>query len=655
MATVLVVDDLAASREVARAALDQAGHRVIEAADGRNALTLLTEDHPDLVVTDVLMPGMDGYGLVRELRADPATAHIPVLFYTAHYRPDEARPLAEAHGVAAVVPKSAGAVVLLAAVAEALQHRPTRLADHLTTGLISQHLDTVNAKLVEKVDSLHESRAQLSTIAELAPVGIVVGVAGGVATYVNPRLTEITLTPAQRLLGTAWLRCVPPRHHDEILHPSTADPAVLRYRGRLQLTTGAPQWLDVVIRHTCDSEGVPAGFVAMIDDVTAVIQAEQDKRAEERQRAGERFDSLARMAGAVAHDFNNLLNVILSFDEFVAEAITATVGTELTPAQAAAVRADLDQINHAGRRAAHLAHQLLTFGGREVVQPTVLDVNAVVQDARALIDSRIGRHVAVSTQLDPNLRRVHADGSQLCQVLLNLAVNARDAMPGGGDLLIRTSNDGRHVHLEVTDAGEGMPPDVVEHAIEPFFTTRPKGHGAGLGLATAYGIVRQAGGELEIASTVGKGTTIHIHLPAIDRPPETPAPPAETCSASARTILLAEDEDGIREVVTRILTTAGYQVLAAANGEEAMALADSHAGTIHAVLTDVVMPRLNGAELGRALCLARPATPILYMSGYAAPLMTDQGLLPAGVTVLSKPFTKAQLLDALRTTLTAAP
>jgi two-component system cell cycle sensor histidine kinase/response regulator CckA len=648
MATVLVVDDLATSREVVRAALDLAGHRVLVAADGPGALTQLSHDHADLVVTDVLMPGMDGYGLVRELRADPATAHIPVLFYTANYLPEEAGPLAEAHGVAGVVPKSAEPLELLTAVADALRHRPETPADDLVPAdLIAQHLDAVNAKLVEKVDSLYESQEQLSTVAELAPVGIVVGDAGAVATYVNPRLAEIAHATAGELLGTGWLRCVPPEHRADILRPSSAAPAVLRYRGHHHLDEDAPQWLDVVIRHTRDSDGAPAGFVAIIDDVTAVIQAE----AEERTRIAEHFDSLARMAGAIAHDFNNLLNVILSFGEFVTEAVTEAAGTEFTAERAAAVRADLERIDKAGRRAAHLAHQLLTFGGREVVQPAVIDVNAVVRNACAMIDSSLGRHVAVTTDLDPGLRRVHADGGQLCQVLLNLARNARDAMPGGGDLTIRTGNRGGHVHIEVADSGEGMPADVAERAFEPFFTTRPKGHGAGLGLATAYGVVRQAGGELAIDSAVGAGTTIHIDLPAIDRPAEPVVPPAEPSSPSLRTILLAEDEDGIREVVTRILTGAGYQVIAAANGEEALALADGHAGPIHAVLTDVVMPRLNGAELGRALRHTRPETPILYMSGYAAPLMTDQGLLPPGVTVLSKPFTKAQLLDAMRAAL----
>jgi CheY-like chemotaxis protein len=291
------------------------------------------------------------------------------------------------------------------------------------------------------------------------------------------------------------------------------------------------------------------------------------------------------------------------------------------------------------------------------MRPTAVDVNAIVREVRDMIDNSIGRHLAVSTDLDQDLRPVRADGPQLCQALLNLAHNARDAMPRGGSLVIRTGracgtdpHDGvAHdlVHIEVIDTGEGMTPEVAQRALEPFFTTRPKGHGTGLGLATAYGIVRQAGGEIDIESTVGVGTTVHIYLPATDQQPAAAVPVTAAETPAGRTILVVDDEDGVREVACRILTGAGYQVLAAANGEEALAVADGHDGTIHAVITDVVMPRMNGAELARALRTRRPTVPVLYMSGYAAPLMTEQGLLEPGVTVLGKPFTRTQLLDAI--------
>jgi PAS domain S-box-containing protein len=660
MATVLIVDDRAASREVVRATLDHGGHQVIEAADGELALALVQERHPDLIIADVLMPGMDGYGFVRELRADPATAGTPVLFYTANYRPEEAGPLAEAYGVATVLPKSASPLELLAAVDDELRRRPPPLTGR-PDALLSQHLHTVNAKLLEKVDSLHESQAQLSTIAELSPVGIAVGTAGAMATYANPRLAEIAGTAASELLGTGWLRCLPAECRADLLAPGPGGGESTRRRGRVRLGDET-RWIDAVIRRTADGDGNLTGFVAVIDDVTSVVAEQLRRRAEEREREveerrqiTERLDSLAHMSGAVAHDFNNLLNVILSFGEFVADAVSTAVGARLTEVQATAIRADLDRIGHAGRRAAHLAHQLLTFGGREVVQPVVVDVNAIVRQVCRMIDGSIGRQVTLRTLLDPGLRRVRIDGKQLGQVLLNLAINARDAMPAGGELAIRTGNapgpDGESVHIEVTDTGEGMAPEVVRRAVEPFFTTRPRGQGTGLGLATAYGIVRQAGGELDIDSTVGRGTTVHIYLPATEEPVSAAGRPPAGPGPTGRTILVVEDEDGVREVAIRILDTAGYTVLAAANGEEALAIAGGFQAPIDAVLTDVVMPRMNGAELADALRATRPETPILYMSGYAAPLMTQQGLLEPGVTVLGKPFTRSQLLDALSTTL----
>jgi two-component system, cell cycle sensor histidine kinase and response regulator CckA len=673
MATVLVVDDSATSREVARATLDHAGHRVIEASNGRDALVLACSTHPELIITDLLMPGLDGYGFVRELRANTATADIPVLFYTANYRPDEARPLAEAYGVATVLAKSAPPDELVSTVDQALRHRPSPNPVDAPGGdsgasLTSRHLHMVHAKLVEKAHALDESKAQLSTVAELSPFGIVVGTAGGMATYVNCRLVQITQIPAEELLGHGWLRCLPRDRWPGVLDPSGPPDDSLRCRGHIQLADGSRRWLDAAIRQVSDREQNRSGFVAMIDDVTAVVAADERRRAEERERdveerrrITERFDSLARLSVAVAHDLNNLLNVILAFDEFLDETVGGAVGTEFTGAQAQAIRGDLARINDAGRRAARLAHQLLAFGGCEIVQPTVIDIADVIRDLRRAVAQSLGPHVAFHTDVATDLHRVHADGGQLCQVLLNLVTNAVDAMPDGGQVLLRAANAsgsgegdgiaGDSVHIEVIDAGTGMAPEVLDHAMEPFFTTKPGGPGAGLGLATAYGIVRQFGGQLSIESAPGHGTTVHLHLPATTESAETVSRDAPSVGSTGRTVLVAEDEHDLREVATRILTSAGYRVLAAGDGEEALAVAEAYDGTIDIVLSDVVMPKMNGRELAEALHGTRPATPVLFMSGYAAPLMTDQGLLEPGVTVLGKPFTKAQLLDLLHTTL----
>lgn len=675
MATVLVVDDRATNREVACATLDHAGHHVIAAAEGHEALAMARTEHPDVILTDMVMPGMDGYEFVHELRADAGTADIPVLFYTANYRPDEVEPLAFAYGVAKVVAKSADPFDLLTAIDDALTERREPRAAERTSGLLADHLRAVNAKLVEKVMALDESETKFDVLADISPVGIALGGPDMLATYANPRLADITATPVGALLGAGWQHCLADGDRDRLRDRGELAADIGPCYGQVVLGDGRARWLNVIVRRLTDGDQRQTGFMAIIDDVTPLVEAERQRHAqarqrerEERERMAQRFDSLARLSGAVAHDFNNMLNIILSFAEFVDDAVAETVGAELTAAHAGAMRHDLRQLTQAGKRAAHLAHQLLTFGGREVVQPTVIDPNTVVGEVCGMVVATAGEQVTLTTVLEPRLRHTRADAAQLCQVLFNLALNARDAMPQGGQLIFRTTNEvyptsdspptalpaGEYVHIAVIDDGDGMPPEVVDRAMEPFFTTKSKGQGTGLGLATAYGIVKQAGGDLTIDSAVGRGTTVDIYLPATDEPLQPGRPATAARAATGQTILLAEDEDGLRAVATRILTNAGYHVLSAANGEEALELARRHDGTIHAALTDVVMPRMNGPELAKALRVQRPGTPVLFMSGFAAPLMTDQGILEPGVTVVGKPFTRDDLLSALNATLAAA-
>jgi PAS domain S-box-containing protein len=672
MATILVVDDRVTNREVARAVLDEGGYDVIEASDGHQALASAKRNHPDVVLTDVLMPGMDGYQFVHDLRNDADTADIPVLFYTANYRTDEAQPLASTFGVSKILSKSADPTELLQAINEALQEGP-EAPIVVEAGFDARHLTTVNTKLLEKVQALDESEARFAAMAEASPVGIAFGDPHGRATYVNPRLGEITHAFTAELLGHGWQRCLSDRHRT-LLHGGPGGTLNIgsdgvRHQEQIFLSDGSSRWLSVLIRDLRNSERAVTGFIAMIDDVTAVVEASERRRAEELEHEREaqrqvmaRFDSLARLAGGVAHDFNNMLNVIMSLDELIEEAVTDASGTLLTEPQAQAILFDVEQIRRAGQRAAHLTHQLLAFGGREIVKPVAIDVNALIKDVCDMIAGTIGRHVTIETALDPRLRHVLADASQLTQILINLAVNARDAMPEGGRLDLRTANihaavegpvqglpAGHYVHVTVADTGHGMSPDVVRQAMEPFFTTKPPGQGSGLGLATSYGAIKQAGGDFVIDSSPGKGTTMHIYLPATDQNLHAEHQIATVSANTGKTILVAEDEDGLRDAVTRHLRRAGYQVLDAPNGREALHTAERHGDSIDALLTDVVMPVMNGRELAEALQHSRPEIPVLYMSGYAAPLMTAQGVLPQGVTVLSKPFTRSELLQALDT------
>jgi CheY-like chemotaxis protein len=355
--------------------------------------------------------------------------------------------------------------------------------------------------------------------------------------------------------------------------------------------------------------------------------------------------------------------VILNYASFVEEELTAAAARPGGQAWVS-VGQDVQQIRRAAERATNLTHQLLAFGRREVVQPRVLTLNDVVVEVEQLLRRTLGEHIELVTALTGDLWPVLADPGQLEQVLVNLAVNARDAMSQGGTLTIDTANlivddeyasqrhglkTGRHVRLRVSDTGAGMPKHVLDRVFEPFFTTKPKGEGTGLGLATIYGIVTQADGQAQIYSEPGLGTTFTALLPATDQTP-VPAEAATTHihSRGGETVLIVEDEDAMREVTRRILARNGYQVITATSGAEALQLAARQDQEIHLLITDVIMPQMLGREVADRIRATRPAIRTLYMSGYAHPVLASQGTLEPGVILLEKPFTEPGLLDKIK-------
>jgi signal transduction histidine kinase len=390
----------------------------------------------------------------------------------------------------------------------------------------------------------------------------------------------------------------------------------------------------------------------------ALLWAQQEKSQEQLAQA-QRLESLGQLAGGVAHDFNNLLAVILNYTAFAAEELAAVTESDWAE-RCESARGDLEQISRAGQRAAGLTRQLLAFARREVVQPRVLDLDTVITAVEEMLRRTLGEHVELVTSLAGDLQPVLADPGQLEQVLVNLAVNARDAMPGGGTLTMDTSNitvdaesiaggskapPGQNVRLRVSDTGTGMPPDVIEHAFEPFFTTKKDGGGTGLGLATVYGILTQADGHIHIYSDPGGGTTFSIMLPATSQA-VTPkaAEMAYQRTPRGETVLVVEDEAALREVTRRILARNGYRVITAASGPEALDIARDHQGEIHLLVTDVVMPHMLGKEVAERMRLIKPETEVLYMSGYARPVLASQGRLEPGMALVEKPFSAADLL-----------
>ncbi|MGH7418125.1 MAG: ATP-binding protein, partial [Candidatus Rokuibacteriota bacterium] len=326
----------------------------------------------------------------------------------------------------------------------------------------------------------------------------------------------------------------------------------------------------------------------------------------------------------------------------------------------ATTREEIEIIRDAALRAQELIRQLLAFSARQVLQPAIIDLNALVKNLGRMLRRLIGEDLALATELAPDLGAVRVDPGQVEQVLVNLAVNARDAMPDGGRLTIRTANvdvaeagerpSGPYVLVEVADTGIGMDPGTLTRVFEPFFTTKERGKGTGLGLATVYGIVRQSGGRIAVSSTAGAGTTFRIHLPRVDAPVEAAREvvPVSAPAAGTETILVAEDEQMVRVLMRKVLEQAGYTVLLASGGAEALQLAERHAGPIHLLVTDVVMPGMNGRELARRLVERRPETNVLYISGYADDAVERHGVLDPGTAFMQKPFSPSALARRVR-------
>jgi PAS domain S-box-containing protein len=374
--------------------------------------------------------------------------------------------------------------------------------------------------------------------------------------------------------------------------------------------------------------------ISTFDDVTERV------RLEEQLRQAQKMEAVGALAGGVAHDFNNILTVILSLGAVMGDALPKDTQ----------VRADLEELLATARRAEGLTRQILAFARRHVSDPVDLDLNATVAGATRLLERLIGEHIAVKLSLAPAIPCVHADPRLLEQILMNLAVNARDAMPGGGTLAISTfalpptpGGAGR-VELVVRDTGKGMDAETRARAFEPFFTTKPPGRGTGLGLAVVHGIVQQCGGTVSLDSAVGRGTVIRIVLPTCAGPAapvEAAAPTPLPVPAPGRTILLVEDEERVRRIAARCLERVGYRVLPVADGEDALRLAAS-AGRIDLLLTDVVMPGLSGPRLAEKLCSARPGLPVLFMTGFSGE-PSETLAMPPG-SLLRKPFTPETLV-----------
>jgi two-component system, cell cycle sensor histidine kinase and response regulator CckA len=423
----------------------------------------------------------------------------------------------------------------------------------------------------------------------------------------------------------------------------------LRYRHK----DGSWRWIEALGTNLLDDASVQ-GVVINYRDMT------EQRRLQEQLIQAQKMEAVGAVAGGVAHDFNNLLTAILGYSDMILE----------KAAPNSALHRYSMQIKQAGERAASLTRQLLAFSRLQVMAPKVLDLNAVLSEMSRMLRRVIGENIRLNVVTVPALGRVKADPSQIEQVIINLAVNARDAMPQGGELTIRTANEaigesvaedkimvrsGAYILLEVSDTGYGMDSETRARAFEPFFTTKERGKGTGLGLSTVYGIVKQSGGYIWLSSEPGKGASFKIYLPSVNEAVSTAkAPEASACDpGGAETILLVEDENAVRALLRRVLRSKGYRVLEAVRGEEAVAICQSYQERIDLILTDIVMPKMSGHDLAHHASSLHPESKLLYMTGYAGAKIGSARLLDMGAQFIQKPFSADTLTQKIRAVLDA--
>ena len=498
---------------------------------------------------------------------------------------------------------------------------------------VGASLDLTERKLVE------EGRAQLAAVLDATPDLVAVTDAIDRVLYLNRAARALFAIDDGADLTDVRLRHYRPQWAAKLVS-ETGLPAARRdgtWRGETAFFDRHGREIpfsQIVIRH----QG-PDGGVEYLSTIARDISKEKELEAQFLQ--AQKMEAIGRLAGGVAHDFNNLLSIILN---------AAALAKRNLPGDHPSLP-DLDDITLAGDRAADLTRRMLTFSRKQVLRPQVVDVNDVLRGMAPMLRRLVREHIDQESRLDPELAPIHADPNHLEQAIMNLVVNACDAMPRGGRLTIETRNvQSSQVTLSVSDTGVGMDAATKARLFEPFFTTKPAGKGTGLGLSMVFGIVKQSGGDIGVQSEPGRGTTFQLFFPRANGVPRAapPAAPEPASRANAEVVLLVEDEAQLRKLVAQVLRQSGYEVLVAEGPREALEMARERVGAINLLLTDVVMPNMSGPELAEQLCEARPQTRVLYMSGYAESGVADGGFLRPEVQLLAKPFTFEQLLAHVR-------
>ena len=738
-AEVLIAEDSATQAEVLKHLLAENGYAVTVAVNGKLALAMARKSKPSLIISDIVMPEMDGYTLCHEIKSVKELKDIPVVLLTSLSGAEEVLKALQC-GADNILRKPYDDKRLLSLIEHSLTNHELRKhgkmqlgleidiggEKHFITSERQQLLDLLLSTFMDAVELNRELQAREKDLARsYQSLKGLYGVADALnqATYeqdvLNNALQQVMNLPGvqagwvslregetgfrlaaayglplaleapdafagdclcrRKLLAgeldqtTNILEC-------ERLQKAKGDTHGLRYHASIPLwirnrvigvmnLAGPEQGLfgdeDLEILYSVGNQVAVAlertyllqQMEKKVEEKTASLMEEiaERKRFEEQFYQAQKMEAIGKLAGGVAHDFNNHLGIIIGYSERMLE--------RLGPDDP--LRKSAGMIKEAALRSAALTRQLLAFSRRQVFEPRILDVNAVIVELEKMLRPLIGEDIELGLSLNAILGKVMVDPAQIDQVIMNLAVNSRDAMPQGGRLTIETADveldeeyaskhvtvrPGSYVMLAVSDTGVGMDNETQTHMFEPFFTTKEKGKGTGLGLATVYGIVKQSGGYIWVYSEPGKGTTFKIYLPRVEA--GTPEAEAERVSPSAlkgeEIVLVVEDEGMLRELACEFLQSSGYTVLEAGNGSKAVEISRGHRGPIHLLMTDAIMPGMSGRELAQRLHEERPETKVLYVSGYTDDSVLRNGLLEPGTAFLQKPFTRDSLARKVR-------
>jgi len=656
---ILIVDDEQHNRNLLEVMLRPEGFLLTSAASGEEAIALIAQQPPDLILLDIMMPGMDGYEVASRIKGALATKNIPIIMVTA-LDDRAARMLGLSAGAEDFLSKPVDRAELCVRVRNLLRLKAYGDYHDQYSQMLEDEVGSRTADLVVRTNTLEEHatalrRSEERTNYALGAAGMGVwelDVATRRLTWSETMAPLFGLTPEQApTTAEAFLALIHPddrRLVEDSLATTMRDGTDYEVEFRALWPDGSARWNAGQARMVRDSDGTPMRLLGIGTDIS------ERKSLEAQFRQAQKMEAVGLLAGGVAHDFNNLLTAILGYSTFVID----TFGPQDRR------RADMEEVLKAGQRAAVLTRQLLAFSRKQVLQPTSVDLNALVMGIRQMLARLIGETVDLVPILAPDLGTVRADPGQLEQVLMNLVLNARDAMPSGGRLAVETANveldqsfmldvtihPGSYVLLAVSDNGIGMNEATKQRLFEPFFTTKEHGKGTGLGLATVYGIVKQTGGYIWVYSEPGKGATFKIYLPRVSGDGKVPDAVVveEEMPAGTETVLLVEDEQAVRLLTRRILERAGYRVFDAANAEQAEALFERHGSVFNLLVTDVIMPGASGPRLFERLARQRPDLKVLYVSGYTGDTIVHQGEPAHGVEFLRKPFTADALNRRVR-------